>query len=239
MQNLSDFIGKALYTKAGERAGTIKNALLSKNLKTLRAFEYFDEQEDEHTLPAAAIACGQDALIVKALAERQFADAVPAPFGIEAFSETGGSLGNVCDFMIEGNQVKAVRLTSGKEAETARIAGVKDALLFDLTSPLPLKAKKPSAKKKNKTAETEGARGAQGTAPSRQAVLSEQPRARQKAGSTLLTGKRVPADVCDVRGNVIVKKDTVITADVLKRAMAHNKLFELTLCVLSAETPRF
>ena len=64
------------------------------------------------------------------------------------------------------------RLTSGKEAETARIAGVKDALLFDLTSPLPLKAKKPSAKKKPKTAETAGARGAQGTAPSRQAVMS-------------------------------------------------------------------
>ena len=43
----------------------------------------------------------------------------------------------------------------------------------------------------------------------------------------------MPADVCDVRGNVIVKKDTVVTADVLKRAMTHNKLFELTLCVLS------
>ena len=56
-----------------------------------------------------------------------------------------------------------------------------------------------------------------------------------KAGSALLTGRRAPADVTDARGNVIVKKDTVITAEVLRRAMAHNKLFELTLSVLSVQ----
>ena len=234
MQRLSDCIGKNIFTKSGENAGTVKNALLSKNLKTVRAFEYFDDREDEHELPASSVISVQDALIVKSLAERQYKDAVPAPFGMQAYSETGESLGNVCDFLTENGEVRALLLTGGQEIEAARIAGVKDALFFDLTSPLPLKQKKSAPARKRPSPEGGS------PAPSQEGRPAAQPReaarpaaAKPKAGSALLTGKRVPADVCDVRGNVIVKKDTVVTADVLKRAMTHNKLFELTLCVLS------
>lgn len=234
MQRLSDCIGKNIFTKSGENAGTVKNALLSKNLKTVRAFEYFDDREDEHELPASSVISVQDALIVKSLAERQYKDAVPAPFGMQAYSETGESLGNVCDFLTENGEVRALLLTGGQEIEAARIASVKDALFFDLTSPLPLKQKKSAPARKRPSPEGGS------PAPSQEGRPAAQPReaarpaaAKPKAGSALLTGKRVPADVCDVRGNVIVKKDTVVTADVLKRAMTHNKLFELTLCVLS------
>ena len=110
MQRLSDCIGKNIFTKSGENAGTVKNALLSKNLKTVRAFEYFDDREDEHELPASSVISVQDALIVKSLAERQYKDAVPAPFGMQAYSETGESLGNVCDFLTENGEVRALLL---------------------------------------------------------------------------------------------------------------------------------
>ena len=79
MPNISDFIGKPLFDGAGEKAGTVKNALLTRNLKTLRAFEYFDEQEDEHILPLSAISSAGDALIVRSLAEKTYKDAVGAP----------------------------------------------------------------------------------------------------------------------------------------------------------------
>ena len=234
MQRLSDCIGKNIFTKSGENAGTVKNALLSKNLKTVRAFEYFDDREDEHELPASSVISVQDALIVKSLAERQYKDAVPAPFGMQAYSETGESLGNVCDFLTENGEVRALLLTGGQEIEAARIAGVKDALFFDLTSPLPLKQKKSAPARKRPSSEGVSPAPSQAGRPAAQPRETARPAAaKPKAGSALLTGKRVPADVCDVRGNVIVKKDTVVTADVLKRAMTHNKLFELTLCVLS------
>ena len=234
MQRLSDCIGKNIFTKSGENAGTVKNALLSKNLKTVRAFEYFDDREDEHELPASSVISAQDALIVKSLAERQYKDAVPAPFGMQAYSETGESLGNVCDFLTENGEVRALLLTGGQEIEAARIAGVKDALFFDLTSPLPLKQKKSAPARKRPSPEGGSPAPSQAGRPAAQPREAARPAAvKPKAGSALLTGKRVPADVCDVRGNVIVKKDTVVTADVLKRAMTHNKLFELTLCVLS------
>lgn len=234
MQRLSDCIGKNIFTKSGENAGTVKNALLSKNLKTVRAFEYFDDREDEHELPASSVISVQDALIVKSLAERQYKDAVPAPFGMQAYSETGESLGNVCDFLTENGEVRALLLTGGQEIEAARIAGVKDALFFDLTSPLPLKQKKRAPARKRPSPEGGSPAPSQTGRPAAQPRETARPdAAKPKAGSALLTGKRVPADVCDARGNVIVKKDTVVTADVLKRAMTHNKLFELTLCVLS------
>lgn len=234
MQRLSDCIGKNIFTKSGENAGTVKNALLSKNLKTVRAFEYFDDREDEHELPASSVISAQDALIVKSLAERQYKDAVPAPFGMQAYSETGESLGNVCDFLTENGEVRALLLTGGQEIEAARIAGVKDALFFDLTSPLPLKQKKSAPARKRPSPEGGSPAPSQAGRPAAQPRETARPdAAKPKAGSALLTGKRVPADVCDARGNVIVKKDTVVTADVLKRAMTHNKLFELTLCVLS------
>lgn len=234
MQRLSDCIGKNIFTKSGENAGTVKNALLSKNLKTVRAFEYFDDREDEHELPASSVISVQDALIVKSLAERQYKDAVPAPFGMQAYSETGESLGNVCDFLTENGEVRALLLTGGQEIEAARIAGVKDALFFDLTSPLPLKQKKSAPARKRPSPEGGSPAPSQAGRPAAQPREAARPAAaKPKAGSALLTGKRVPADVCDARGNVIVKKDTVVTADVLKRAMTHNKLFELTLCVLS------
>lgn len=234
MQRLSDCIGKNIFTKSGENAGTVKNALLSKNLKTVRAFEYFDDREDEHELPASSVISVQDALIVKSLAERQYKDAVPAPFGMQAYSETGESLGNVCDFLTENGEVRALLLTGGQEIEAARIAGVKDARFFDLTSPPPLKQKKSAPARKRPSPEGGSPAPSQAGRPAAQPRETARPAAaKPKAGSALLTGKRVPADVCDARGNVIVKKDTVVTADVLKRAMTHNKLFELTLCVLS------
>lgn len=225
MRKLSEFIGKPLFTRAGECAGTVKNALLAKNLKTVRAFEYFDDQEDEHTLPVGSVISAEDALMVRSLAEKGYKDAVSAPFGITVYSETGETLGNVCDFLLGENEVKALLLTGEREVPAERIASVQDALIADLSSPLPLRPKR-NAPPKTKRAPAQ-------RAAERAAERAEAP--RPKAGSTLLTGKRVPENICDARGNVIVKKDCVITADILKRAMAHNKLFELTLCVLSSE----
>ena len=50
-----------------------------------------------------------------------------------------------------------------------------------------------------------------------------------RAGSALLTGKILPADLTDVRGNLLAAAGTVVTAEVISRAMAHGKLFALTL----------
>lgn len=231
MRKVSEFIGKPLFTKTGEKAGTVKNAIFTKNLKTLRAFEYFDEQEDEHTLPLQSIDSAQDALIVKSLAEKQYKDILPAPFGMTVYSETGEELGKISDFELDGAAVTALILSGGRKIESARIASIKDALIADLTSPLPLKPPKGAARPRKKAKDTPVGEAVPATPAAARGAPSEK---NLRAGSALLTGKRAPADVLDARGNVIVKKDSVITAETLRRAMANNKIFELTLSVLKA-----
>ena len=66
-----------------------------------------------------------------------------------------------------------------------------------------------------------------------------------KTNSMKITGRRIrldmellkefgytpllPADLTDVRGNLLAAAGTVVTAGVISRAMAHGKLFALTL----------
>lgn len=58
--------------------------------------------------------------------------------------------------------------------------------------------------------------------------------ARNRAGNGLLTGKVLPQDLTDVRGNVLAARGTVVTAEVIRRALRHDKLFALTLLCANA-----
>lgn len=51
----------------------------------------------------------------------------------------------------------------------------------------------------------------------------------KRAGSGLLTGKILPKNLYDARGRTIAREGTAVTAETIRRAMQHNKLFELTL----------
>lgn len=85
----------------------------------------------------------------------------------------------------------------------------------------------PAAGADSEGAQTDGsgARTAQAAPPPKDAGA----RAAVRAGKGLLTGKILPADLTDVRGNVLALAGTRVTADVIRRAMAHNKLFALTM----------
>ena len=54
-------------------------------------------------------------------------------------------------------------------------------------------------------------------------------RPRKAAGRGLLMGKVLPQDLPDARGGVLARAGTVVNADVIRTAMRHGKLFELTL----------
>ena len=56
----------------------------------------------------------------------------------------------------------------------------------------------------------------------------------KRAGSGLLTGKILPRDLLDARGNLIAREGAKVTADVIRSAMRHGKLFELTLLCCNA-----
>ncbi len=77
------------------------------------------------------------------------------------------------------------------------------------------------------TAAARAAEPAAQTAPA--AAKTNARQSEPRAGSALLTGKILPADLLDAYGNVLAPAGTRVTEQVIRRALAHNKLFALTL----------
>lgn len=54
-------------------------------------------------------------------------------------------------------------------------------------------------------------------------------RRTKRAGRGLLTGKILPKDLLDARGNILARAGTEVNTEVIRIALRHDKLFELTL----------
>ncbi len=270
---VSDYIGMPLLTRGGERIGYVKNVQTDKNLTRVRNLECCDEEEEEFILPLSAIASfGEGATVVKSPAAKGCKNCLPAPIGREAYSTEGAPLGHVRDFGREGALLRTLVLSDGREIDAARIAGVTDTVLVDLSEDF---VPKPVARAKRKEkspcqdaehacranadcrADSPAGRSAGGQSasadgaeevltvraafsPSRDAEseiaadaaetdTENKAPARKAAGRGLLTGKILPQDLLDARGNVLARAGTAVSADVIRTAMRHDKLFELTL----------
>lgn len=271
---VSDYIGMPLLTRGGERIGYVKNVQTDKNLTRVRNLECCDEEEEEFILPLSAIASfGEGATVVKSPAAKGCKNCLPAPIGREAYSTEGAPLGHVRDFGREGALLRTLVLSDGREIDAARIAGVTDTVLVDLSEDF---VPKPVARAKRKEkspcqdaehacrtnadcrADSPAGRSAGGQSasadgaeevltvraafsPSRDAESEIAAAAaeaadtenkvpvRKAAGRGLLTGKILPQDLLDARGNILARAGTVVNADVIRTAMRHDKLFELTL----------
>lgn len=270
---VSDYIGMPLLTRGGERIGYVKNVQTDKNLTRVRNLECCDEEEEEFILPLSAIASfGEGATVVKSPAAKGCKNCLPAPIGREAYSTEGAPLGHVRDFGREGALLRTLVLSDGREIDAARIAGVTDTVLVDLSEdfvPKPVARAKRKEKSPCQDAEHacranadcradspagQSAGGQSASADGAEEVLtvraafspsrdaeseiaadaaetdteSKAP-ARKAAGRGLLTGKILPQDLLDARGNVLARAGTAVSADVIRTAMRHGKLFELTL----------
>lgn len=222
---LSETIGKPVVLISGEIAGYVIGARLSKKLDAVRALVCADEDEEEFILPAASIrASGDGGVMIRGLGGKPPKETVPAPVGMRVLSEQGDLLGIVQDFVCEGKIVRSVLLSSGETCPPEKIHGVGECLILG-DAPKKTAAKKLSAPL-SETPEIVG---------KSEETCEKEVAASAQAGSNLLTGKRVPRDISDVRGNVIIRKGSVITPEVLKSAIFHNKLFELTVTVLNAD----
>lgn len=250
---LSDLIGKEILLQSGERAGYTVSALVNKKRNALRALKCADGEENEFTLPATCIrAVSANKIEVKGLGGKLPADLADAPVGARVLSDKGKELGQIRDFALEGNTITELILTGGERYPAARLKEFGD---FYMIVPARAPRKQTPAPDTQDVSEREAAvtEPAQEKAPSaadffpaeeraaraRETVAGEREQIAapqsERAGSRLLTGKRVPRDICDVRGNPIIRRGSVITPEILRSALFHNKLFELTVTVLNDE----
>ena len=79
---------------------------------------------------------------------------------------------------------------------------------------------------------THGANSA--TAEESAADAGRSARRTKRAGRGLLTGKILPKDLLDARGNILARAGTKVNTEVIRIALRHDKLFELTLLCCAA-----
>ena len=84
-----------------------------------------------------------------------------------------------------------------------------------------------TAEKAPRTGEEIAATAAAASPAGKQESAADIPHLR--AGRGLLTGKILPRDLKDARGNILAKAGSVVNAQTIRKAMEHDKLFELTL----------
>ena len=259
---IGEWIGKPLLTRGGERIGYIRSVPTDRALTRVRNLECCDEEEGEFLLPVSAVEhFGKDAAIVRTLAP-PCKECVSAPFGMAVYSRAGELLGRIDDFGKEGARLTSLLLTGGLCVPVGQVLSVADAAIVDLTGEVtrrPRILRRPAADAEAADAEAadaeaadaEAADGKKASAQESGALPHEQTakrseRARERraerpagrlAGSALLTGKTLPSDLLDARGNLLAPRGTVVDAAVIRRALQHNKLFALTQLVCSQMQP--
>lgn len=234
MENLlSDYIGKPVVLLNGSYAGYVTGALLSKKLDALRALVCSDSEEEEFVLPASSIrAFGDGGVMIRSTAGKMPKEMVPAPVGVRVLTENGNLAGIVQDFVREEHKIKQVIFSSGEQYAVSRMRGNGDCLILLREMPSQKNVKREILQEEKDYFQASETLDDQ----AQETAATETNAKTVQAGSTLLTGKRVPRDVADVRGNIIIRKGSVITPEILKNAIFHNKLFELTITVLNPDS---
>lgn len=255
---IGEWIGKPLLTRGGERIGYIRSVQTDRALARVRNLECCDEEEGEFLLPVTAVErFGKDAAIVRAPAP-PYKDCVSAPFGMAVYSREGELLGRIDDFGREGTRVTSLLLTGGLCVPVGQLVSAADAAIVDRTGEITRRPRilcRPAARAR--AAQGEGGEREQAAAekgPAADSAAAGDKAARELraererelrdrrppgrlAGSALLTGKTLPGDLLDARGNLLAPRGTVVDADVIRRALRHNKLFALTRLVCAQERP--
>lgn len=237
---LSDYIGKQVIKSNGEYTGYVTGIELSKKLNAIRALICVDLEEDEFIIPYTAIkAFGNGGIIVKSLGGKLAKERILAPVGMRVLTTYGNFKGYVSDFLTSGSKVLSIILSNGEEHPLYKIKGLSECVILDLNAQSPLcKSNENKAEQTTDTNKRQPKNAAHNDENFNQTNNDTQKNKISKkqvtAGSTLLTGKKVPCNIFDARGNLIIKKDSVITSETLKNAIYHNKLFELTVTVLNA-----
>ena len=261
---IGEWIGKPLLTRGGERIGYIRSVQTDRALARVRNLECCDEEEGEFLLPVTAVErFGKDAAIVRAPAP-PYKDCVSAPFGMAVYSREGELLGRIADFRREGTRVTSLLLTGGVCVPVGQLVSAADAAIVDRTGEITRRRRilcRPAARARaaqgeggereqaaaekgpaaDKTLAADSAAAGDKAARELRAERERELRDRRPpgrlAGSALLTGKTLPGDLLDARGNLLAPRGTVVDADVIRRALRHNKLFALTRLVCAQERP--
>ena len=224
---VSTLIGTEIFTPAGEKLGYIKTVYLSRDRKKITCFLCVDEtqeENDEFVMPFRAVLAVKDIVIAKKQRVTKTVG-LPAPVGINAYSDTGEALGTLSEISV--GKEGPVYILSKNGVNTAYREGsvtVGEALMV-----------KQNANKTSALVRVKAESEVTAVVPvASYAPLHETPAPENTGVDRVnLLGRLVKITVRDANGEPIAVCGERITPEVISRARRNNLLLRLTVNTLT------
>ncbi len=232
---ISNIIGKQIFSPTGELLGVCLNAYVARDLSKLTALSCADSEDEEFCLPTRAIRSTQDAIIATPL--RMYAPkGIPAPIGKSVYSPSGELLGAVCDLILDEQSSLLVHKDGKKQVyPIAHVVAGKKITIYPSAQHSPL-AKPSSTKKHLKKATRVAVREPQ---PPTVSDATEKPDITNTPPIVTplhrldLLGRTVKKSVFTTDGTLLIAAGERVTNQLLAKARRHNRLLQLTVNTLT------
>ena len=234
MKLLSDFIAKrVLNLSSGQVEGTIKNACFDANFKKVENFKMFDDEDEEYLLNVKKIcAVGQDAVVIKnreaivlAINEAECRDF--STMNMQVYSADGEDIGRVSDLELTDNYRLNSLVIGDKKISPDNIISLGKVIVTKGENSIKTLSKSRTNPFKNSVDPTHKVTI---LAPQiEDEIKTPSTPARAVASPNFLLGRRAVKTIYGVNNEIIIKKESPITALTLESAKRHGKLVELTV----------
>ena len=234
MKLLTDIIAKkVLNLSSGQIEGTIKNACFDTNFKKIENFKMFDNEDEEYLLSARKIyAIGQDAVVIKnkeamvlAINEAECNDF--STMNMPVYSADGKEIGKVTDLELTDNFRLRHLVVGDENISPENILSFGQVIVTKGETPVKLLAKSRTNPFKKPTENMQTVTILAPKIESETKSLSTPKRA--VASPNFLLGRRATKTIYGMNNEIIIRKESPVTALTLESAKRHGKLIELTV----------
>lgn len=252
---LSELLSKKILNVYSSRIeGVVSNAIYKD--KKIIYIQYFDEKEEDYLLDTSKIYSMENDIIVIRNSDSVFPAtnlrSENRLIGIDAFNEKGVKLGKIEEVTLFDNwSIKSVKI-NGEEYDFSRILNINSVAIVKENKNISLATFRPRSKKilgKIKDEQSVKIMPIVDNDEKDNITLVEKffPKSLNKEGEykispspspqkvigigsgNYLVGRKATKTIYGVNNEIVVKKDTYITSDILNKAKGHNKLMELAL----------
>ncbi len=222
---VSTLIGTEIFSPSGEKLGYVKTVYLSRDRKKITCLMCVDETEneedDEFVMPFRAVLAVKDVIIAKKQRVSK-TTGLPAPVGINAYSDTGEALGTLSEILVcEEGPVYVLTKNGVNTLYTEDAVTVGEALMIKENAPA------------NPVQGENGEVTAVVPVTDFPVVGETVPRASMGVDRLNLLGRQVKITVRDKNGDPIALSGERITPEILSRARKNNLLLRLTVNTLT------
>ena len=232
MENILKLLGKPVISiYDGTLEGFVKNVLVDKKLKKIMWLEIFnDESQDENVLDIKNIfALKNDAIMIKNNEKLYLSNMINTncinPIGYKVYNINGKYESRIANFDFDENFIiKSIILQNNLVLDKKHIFNVGNGIILKTENNVKIKSFKPKAVIKTNIKKEQKVEAME----EKNVTIKAQPNKILTAGSEFLIGRKVGQNIYSETKQLLIKKNSKITSQIIDIASQNGRLKELT-----------